>query len=515
MESNYRKHYGWNAVRRSLMHFALGKTFRILSSLTIFLVLARVLPLDEYAIYVSFQAVIVAVGIITAIGIQKVLFRYLPELRSNGNNIAAYRLLLGGMLARTLIVSLLVIAILPLVPSIGRMFNFEDWIWLFPWYLLVGYLRLTALWLSQCLESFMWQKESQYSLALGSAVTAVTLVSIAVFGNLQLPLVVLAETAGEATSVTVLLIGWFRRWRADKQRNVGDPSWWRNNRSRAVRYGAWSFLLNQSSLLYGSAPNRLVAAYFLPVADVALLGVTDNLLNLVRRFLPTRMLMSMVRPLAMAKFADGGDFRAVAEISEFVYRINLILLTLPIAILAVVGPPLMDWLTGGKYGAAAYLMMGFLVVLIAEGSRVLVELMVQALEKNPIFFWTNLLQSASLLLAIPLLPILGIWSLVIANFTGTVFANSIVIVRLRRQGYSYNIKIGLMILILVHGALAGATGWLVREYSHSFIAATAAIIVVYSLAMLIKPPLLDREKELIMTLLQRRKRKTKAPTTSD
>jgi O-antigen/teichoic acid export membrane protein len=507
VDANYHKHYGWDAIRKSLAHFALGKTFRVISSLTIFLILARVLPLHEYAIYVSFQAVIAVVGVVTAIGVQKVMFRYLPELRSAGNNITAYRLLVGGMLIRTLVVSLLVLGIVPFAPDIARVFNFEDWSWLFPWYLLVGYLRLTALWLSQCLESFLWQEVSQYSLAIGSAVAAVLLALFALFGNLQLPNVVIAEIAGEASSLFVLAIGWFRKWRADGNRGAGTTGWWRENRLRVLRYGGWSYLLSQSAIFYGSAPNRLIAAHFLPVTDVAVLGATDQLLNLVRKFLPTRMLMSMVRPLAMARFSAQGDFRAVASISEFVYRINVTLLTLPILILAVVGPQLMSWLTNGKYGAAAYLLIGFLIVLIAEGARDLVELMVQALEKNPIFFWTNVIQSCSLLVALPLIPVLGVWSLVVANFAGTVLANSIVIIRLRRQGYIYDVNFHLMALIMLHAAVSGVIGWWIWDLSQSVVAATAAIVVTYSLSIALKPPLLDREKEALMSLVRGRLRK--------
>lgn len=510
MQPDYRKHYGWTAIRSSLAHFALGKTFRVVWSLTIFLILARVLPLNEYAIYVSFQAVIAGIGIVTALGIQKVLFRYLPELRATGNNIAAYRLLFYGMLIRTLIVSLLVAAMLPLVPTISRLFNFDDWAWLFPWYLLVGYLRLTAIWLSQCLESFLWQKVSQYSLATGSAVTAGMLVFFALIGHLHLPSVVFAEICGESTAVILLGIGWFRKWRADKQRQVGDPNWWPNNRSRAIRYGWWGYLLSQSSLFYGSAANRLLAAHFLPVTDVAVLGVTDQLVNLMRKFLPTRMLMSIVRPIAMARFSAQGDFRAVAGLSELVYRINVTLLSLPIIILAVIGTPLMDWLTNGKYAAAAYLLMAFLVVLIVEGSRDLVELMVQALEKNSIFFWTNVIQSCSLLFAIPLLPALGLWSLVIANLTGTVVANSIVILRLRRQGYAYSVRFDLLAWIALHATAAGTAGWWIWDYSGSMVATTATILVIYGLLIALKPPLTTGEKAAIIAMLRGQLRKRTA-----
>jgi O-antigen/teichoic acid export membrane protein len=183
------------------------------------------------------------------------------------------------------------------------------------------------------------------------------------------------------------------------------------------------------------------------------------------------------------------------------------LLTLPILILAVVGPQLMSWLTNGKYGAAAYLLIGFLIVLIAEGARDLVELMVQALEKNPIFFWTNVIQSCSLLVALPLIPVLGVWSLVVANFAGTVLANSIVIIRLRRQGYIYDVNFHLMALIMLHAAVSGVIGWWIWDLSQSVVAATAAIVVTYSLSIALKPPLLDREKEALMSLVRGRLRK--------
>jgi O-antigen/teichoic acid export membrane protein len=504
MEGNYRKHYGWHALRRSLVHFALGKTFRMATSLTIFVVLVRVLPLNQYAVYVSFHAVIVAVGTITSIGIQKVLFRYLPELRATGNNIAAYRLFFYGMLVRTFVVSLLFVAILPFIPAIAGIFNFDEWVWLFPWYLLMGYLRLTASWLSQCMESFLWQKESQYSLALGGAVTAALVSILALNGNLRLEFVVIAEAAGEATALFFLLTGWLRKWLTDSQRREGDPGWWRKNRSRVLRYGAWSYLLTQSALFYGSAPNRLVAAHFLPVLDVAVLGATDQMMKLVRKLVPTRMFMSMVRPVAMARFAASGDFRAVSKLSEFVFRLNLTLLALPLVVLAVVGPELMDWLTDGKYVAAAYLLMGFLVVLIAEGSRELVALMVQALEKNSIFFWSNLIQCSSLVLALPLLSVLGIWSLVVANFSGIVLANSIVIIRLRRQGYTFSVHFGLIAWIIVHAAVAGAAGWLVWYLTQSIIGTLAVIGTIYGIMIVVKPPLLDREKDVVMDLLRKR-----------
>ncbi|MBK1720270.1 lipopolysaccharide biosynthesis protein [Thiocystis violacea] len=504
MNANYQKHYGMDAVRRSLGHFVLGKTFRMVASLTILLVLVRLLPLDQYAVYIAFQALIAALEVLTSIGVQKVLFRFLPELRATGNHLSAYRLLFYGMLFRLLVVSLLFLAVLPFLPLITEVFNVQHWAWLLPWYLVVGYLRVTAFWLSQCLESFLWQKESQYSMAIGGGVTALGLIILALSDSLTLDRVVLAEALGEGSALLMLLVGWFRKWRADGQRGVGEPGWWRENRARAIRYGLWSYLLSQSSLLYGTAPNRLLAAHALSTAELAVLGVADSLMNLARKWVPTRMLMSMVRPVAMARFATTGDFQSVTRISDFVFRVNLILLALPIVVLGVLGPPLLDWITAGRYPDAGYLLMGFLIVLLTQGLRDLLELMIQAIEKNSILFWTNLFQSASLFIALPLFPLIGVWGLVVANFVGTFVANAIVMVRLARQGYKVSARLDLMAWVLLHAVIAGGAGWVCWDMTESLVLTVGLIVAIYGALLLLKPPLSDAETQVIMTLLRKR-----------
>lgn len=504
MQAAYRKHYGLDAVRRSLAHFVVGKTFRMLASVTILLLLARALPVEQYAVYIAFQALIALLDVLTSIGVQKVLFRYLPELRATGNNRAAYRLLLYGMLFRLLVVSLLFLAVLPLLPWLTKVFNIEEWIWLLPWYLLVGYLRLGAFWLSQCLESLLWQKESQYSMAVGGAVAALAMLYLAAIGELTLERVALAEGIGESVALSLLVVSWVRRWRRDPQRAVGESGWWRENRQRAVRYGLWSYLLSQSSLFYGSAPNRLLAAHALPTSELAILGVADSFMSLARKWVPTRMLMSMVRPLAMARFAATGDFQGVTRLSDFVFRINLILLGLPVAILTVAGPDLLAWITAGHYPEAGYLLMGFLLVLATQGMRDLLELMVQALEKNPMLLWTNLLQSASLLIALPLLPVVGLWALVVSNLAGTLAANAIVIARLRKQGYRLGWRLDLSAWIGLHCTLSIAVGLAVEKGADSTLVTLVCVVLTYVALLLVKTPLSQAEVDVMMSLMRKR-----------
>lgn len=503
MSSSDGSHYGVEAVSRSLRHFLLGKAFAVISATVILFLLARELEPAAYAAYVALQALVVLIGRVGGFGVQKVLLRYLPELRATGNNRGAFRLLWQATLLRLALIGLVTLAAAAFVPALARTFSLTEWLWLIPWYLGVGYVRLTNHWLAAMLECFLWQREAQYPVALASLAKLAAFLALA--GSLDLQTVVAIELAGEALMLVLLLAGWAVRWRGEPARREGTTTWWRENRGRALRFGFWGFLQNQSGLLYGSSPNRLVAASLLPAPEVALFGLADNLINLVRRFMPTQLFIGLIRPVAVAHFSERGDFTRVAWITHLAYRLNLSILVLGIALMVTVGEPLLDWLTGGRYGAAALLVAGLLVVTAAEGMRGMTEVMAQAVERNQTLFVSNLIQSASLLIALPLVAVIGLWGLVAANLVGTVLANLTVIVRLRRDGHGFRIDLASVAAIAAYAAAAALLGWGLMDAGVHFLAAGAAVVALYALLYLWRPPLAADEREMILRLLRRRR----------
>lgn len=507
MNDNYQKHYGFARIRKSLKHFFVGKGFRLASTVAVIILLARLLEPAAYAAYIAFQAVIGVLEIITTFGIQRALYRYLPELRSLGNHITTYRFLAWGMLLRTVLVLPLFAITAFFTTEIASALNIAAFASLLSWYLLVGYIRSSAGWLAQCMESLLWQQISQYTMALGGMVTLVALALFAALNQLNLTNVILSEAVGATLSLVTLLYFWFVRWRRDPDRAVGDTSWWSNNRSRVIRFAAWGFVLKQSQLLYGSSPNRLLLAYFLPNDQLAAFGLADHFKRLAAKFMPANTFQSMVRPIAMARYAATQDFREVARMTDLTYRLNLLILIPPIVVLLVVGEPIFEWITANKYGAAGPLLAGVLILMIVEGTRSIVELLVTALEKNSIFFWTNLVQSASLVLAIPLIPSLGAWSVIVANGVGTVLSNVIIITRIRRQGYNFHISKWQILLIALYGAISAVVGVVSWRWSGSFILATVLIVLSYVGACVVRPPFLPAELKFFRSLLYGRGKK--------
>ncbi|MCU7890875.1 MAG: hypothetical protein KZQ78_04350 [Candidatus Thiodiazotropha sp. (ex Ustalcina ferruginea)] len=500
MSSVVAKHYGFSAVSRSLRPFIIGKGFRLLVSVAVLILLARHLSQKQYAVYISLQALIMIVGAISSVGVQQAILRYMPELRAIGNNLTMYRMLAIGMMLRAGLVASVMLLGLPFAGWLGETFGIESWLWILPWYAAVGVLRLSAMAMTQSLEALLWQKQAQYGMAIGGFTRLAGVLAFLIFGQLDLWAVLQIELFSEATSLLLMLLGWRSQRAADEHKHEGDPGWWAENRSRVFKFGAWSGLLNQTRILYGSAPNRLIAAHYLGVAELAILGFADSLNNLAGRLMPTRLMMSMIRPVFMAHYSDRRDFDQLVRLSNLVYRLNLIFLALPIVLLLIVGEPVFLWATANKYGAAAYLLAGFLALMVAEGMRSTLELLVQAVEKNQILL-TNLIQSASLFISIPLFEYIGLWALVLVNIAGTVSANAVVVMLLRQNGLKFHLDIGLILLILIYSVLSAIAGWWSLQEFNSYLFSACIVVIVFILCMFIKLPLHRNEKEMLKVLL--------------
>lgn len=498
-----RKYYGFSAVRYSLQHFILGKIFKIFLSLTFLFLIARYLEKQEYAAYVAFQALIILIGTAMSFGIQQGLLRFLPELRIKGRSMFMYKFMLIGVLLRVVTLCLILLLLVPFLKPLASIFNLDEWLWLLPWYLGVGILHLSTLTVSQVLESLLWQKEAQYSIAISSLIRVIAVVFVIYSTELDLVMLLAIDASAEILAMLLLGYGWYQRWQEDNLEKT-KSEWWHDNRGRVFRFGWWSFLLSQANLLYGSATNRLVAAHYLPAVELAILGVADNLTNLVRRFMPARLLVSLIRPIFVAHYAEDANFNKLTRMSNFIYRLNMIILVLPIALLLIVGKPVFEWLTAGKYAAAAPLFAGFLVLMFSEGLRILLETMAQAVEKSHVMVASNLVQSASLLVAIPLIQYMGIWALPVANLGGTITANIITILLLRRYGYRFSVDAGLISLTLIYGILTGVAGWGVIQESGSYFMATLIMVLIYGILCIVKPPFHKSELNMLANLFRKR-----------
>lgn len=499
------KHFGLDSIRQSLKYFLFGKGTNVFLSLAILFSLAGLMPQKDYASFVSWQALILLVGLVSTFGIQAVMHRFLPELRSNGNRLV-YRLMAIGVSLRFVLALTLVSILLINLPLLTSLLKVPDQDGLLTWFLLIGTLRITGLSMSQACDALLWQRLTQVSLVIVNLIRVLGILLAYLAFSVDLKSIILIELLAETLFLIFLFVGARSRWRND---DSTTSQWWDENQRRALRYGGSKYLVNLSRIMYGSAPNRLLAAQFSSTLEVAILGFADSIVRLGRRFMPAILMIGFIRPVFIARYTTGSEFSSLVKMSNLIFRINLCVLTVLIAGVLVVGEPVFGLLTNGKYGSAYLLVVGFLLLLVFEGLRQILELLIEVTELNQISIISNLVQSSSLLVAIPLFYFIGLWSIVVANIVGTTLACLVCAIQLHRNNFSVFLETRLISAIILQGGIAWLAGYWVQQWFGSVILSGITITLVIGLAFALFPPLEKAEIKQLRSLISAKKSKKK------
>lgn len=495
------RYYGLAFIRHSFVHFVFGKGLSAASSLVVLVIVIRNLAVAEFAVYASMHALVLMLGILSSLGVNAVLLRFLPELRAAHNNRAMYRLMAIGMALRMMLYAVAALMLLPFADTVGALLKMEEWARFLPLYLIVGFLRVNATFAIWVLESLLWQKEAQYSLAVAYVFKLAMVLAVVWNGTLSLETFVLIECGVELLSLVLLLSSALLRRVRDVYKSTGDAGILRRDWRRYARFALWSYAQNLTSIFHGSAPNRLLIGYFMPVGAIALFGTVDRLITYIQRYEPLLIFLGMVRPIFNSRFARPGDFPKLVFLANLLFRLNLVVLLVPFILFAMAGKPLFDWLTAGKYVEAASIFLAFYVVVILNSANSMIDVLVKVVERNRIYTFTNLVLSASIGLAVPLIPHIGLWALVLANAVGTILAVSIILTYLRRVGYGIAIDWSLIFRILTATAASVGLGHALLGAGVPLIASIALSYAGCALALFFWPAFRADEKSLILKVV--------------
>lgn len=499
-------YYGISRIRRSLIHFALGKSASAIASLLIVIITIRELPVSEYAVFVTLQAMVLIVRTLSSCGVNAVLLRYLPDLRVVGNNRATYALMFGGIATRAMLFFLPATLLLYFAGDrVAQLLNLGEWGWILGWYLLaVGSLRIVATFTAWALESLLWQKQAQYSIAVATLAKFGAVVYLVHTGDFDLRAFVWIEFAAEALSVVLLFASAWVSWQADPHRHDGTLRTLRDDSRRYLRFAFWAYLFNFTTVLHGSAPNRLIVSHYLGTASTALFGAVDRLIQYVKQYEPVKLLMGLVRPVFNAQYRGPDDFGKILRFADGIFRFNLIILIVPLLPFAVAGEALFEFITNGKYTDASTIFLGFYFVLVLGSFMLVLELIVKAVEHNSVFTISNLLMSGAVLAAIPFLPTVGLWALVAANSFGFLAAISVVLTYLARKGFPVRLRWDLVGRIVAALLVAVAAGRLLLQLGVHPLLSIGAAFLVYAGASWFWLPFTREEVAIGRELLSRK-----------
>ncbi len=418
--------YAGARVRRSLWHFLLGKGLSSLAGIAGMVLVVRALSIADFAAYSVLIALVEILTAVTGLGLSHLILRYVPELYATGSMQALRGLVWPSFLLRTGLLALLLLAAAAFADPLSHLLGVgsaanEVFLWFLPLLL----VRIAGHFLSQCLESTLHQSLAQTGFTLAAVLRLLLLLYFAWQGDTDIGLkqVVWAELLGDVVGVLIMAWGTFLVLR----RGQGElpASWAWINRHKLYRFARSGYLQHLAILPYGGHANRLLGAQVLQFGALAAFGFAQSLYEYVKRYLPAQLLVGLIRPIVVARFAQSADFSRSAYLCQLVLQINLLLLAVLTLPILVSGPELLLAISAQKYGAeSAWILLGLYVVLALETQRQQLELLAQTIERYELLLPTNALLSLSVLLGLVLVPVLGPAGFPLGNAVGLLFANA-------------------------------------------------------------------------------------------
>ena len=431
-------HYSAARLKRGLAYFGFGKAAAALLGLINFTLIVRLLPVPEYAAYVSIIAAMELAIAFSTLGLDWVGLRYLPEVRERGsggdlralvNRLCLYRA------ASLACVALLGEVLLGWLTDHARLQAFAPIANIYLGVLLAeGLLRFIlgvvfdSLLLQAYGQSVLLVRNASFAAALAYAVPGAGISHVA---HCEL------AAAGLGLLLALALLFFYVRASPTASAQRAGVSALPDARQmrRMALHNYLSMLLNQP---YSPQALLLLAGALLPASVTATLGFARNLTELIRRYQPVEMLLGLVRPMLIADYARKRDFAGLARLSQLVYKLSLLALCPVLVACTAYGDLLIAALAKQKYPEAYWLVVGLAWTLVLRSHRLLVGTMANVLDQPQLLTRTALATLVVLPISVAGFTLgHGAATLFVAACVEELLGNWIIVRGIRALGYEY------------------------------------------------------------------------------
>lgn len=436
--------YSVKALRRGLVSLLFGRFLSAGLTMLAMVMVARHLDISSFGVYALLLSTLGLAITYTSLGLDWVSARYLPEYRIHAAAFDLRRFLAWFVGVRAVSLAVFSTAVLAGAGWIAAWLGIGGQEAVFRIYIAVTLLEgLVRSLRGDVFEPLLMQVSSQSNAALRAVVFA-GLVGWGIWdGGLTLAWVVMADLAASALSLVVAFgqLGWFmaRALRGHER----SPGWTPPPFRQMLAVGWHNYL---AQVINGAAsPNALmlVGTSMAGPAALAGFGFCRTFADQLRRYLPITLLIPLARPKIVASFAVDNDYGRLKERVQFLYKANLIVLMPAVILAAAFGGDLLAAVSGGKYGDAGGVALGFALFLALQSHRVVLSLLTNILDCPELTSAGSVASVAALPLAVAALWAgWGAEGLVSAMLLGEALSHIVIIAMLGRRGYAYGADAG-------------------------------------------------------------------------
>jgi O-antigen/teichoic acid export membrane protein len=309
-------------------------------------------------------------------------------------------------------------------------------------------------------ESLLLQGRTQISQLVRNIVLTVSLGTWLIAGNGELPVeqALWFEVTAAALASVVALVMLVQSMLRD---NYPATHGWQPPSTLRFWRLAWPNYLS-SVLLYltGGQAMIAVASSLVGPQGAAALGMCRNLVEQIRRYLPSELLAGLARPPIIAAYETSHDFAQLNRHVRALFKTSYVLLLPIVAIATGLGGLWIDVIAKGKYSDVHLLFVLMVGTLVPLVHRRVLEMVVNTVDSSDIWLKASLVGALALPLAY-LLVRLGapLESMVIAILAGEVATNLLIVAGLKLRGYAYHMATARPLIALLAAVVMGFVTW--------------------------------------------------------
>lgn len=454
-----RAYYNAAAIRRTLLHFLLGRGVAAVLSLVVAVLIVRALPVSDYAHYAVLQGLLILLMTLGNLGLERVVPRYFPQLRAAGEERALRRFFWLLLAIRLTAVLAVLLALQALAAGLDGRLGTRVLAAVLPAFAAMTLSYALSMHLFRCLQALLLNREATTGMSIEWAGRFVVL---AVWLGAGWPLG-LGEVLWVQAATTLPGLAWMLwclvRHLHGPLAHAGEGAG--GLQPRAVfRLGAHNYLWGLTGIHESPAVSRLLGGYLLSGAAVAGFGFAQALTAVLQRYLPATLLLGLIEPALMGRFSQRRDRGELLTWMSVVLKANVFVLLPVIAWFVLNGGTLIDWLTGGKYADSAWVVGVLLLVLIANSHVMVLQMLCNALEQSALLLQSNLWSLPGLALQVAAAALLGLPGLLAGTLAIVLFKNAYIMAGLRRAGVAYRLDWPALGRMGLGAALAGAAATL-------------------------------------------------------
>lgn len=372
--------YGRRSLQRSLLHFGTGKLLGLVIGLGWMLLLVRTLPAVDYGLYVAFTGIGELSMLGFGLGLSQIAERYVPELKLAGRYAELRALAMRGFVLRLLLLlagSLLVVAAAPLLlGDTGRELARQA----LPFFMAGVLAEAAGRWAETVFDSLMLQSHSQASILVRYGSRLAMLAWYAHEGRaVTLQLWVMTEAACYLASA--LFSAWLmHRVTALDAGSAQAGAVPQLELRRYLRFAWPSYMAELVSLLSSLDMTKLLIARLFGAPAAALAGFCLSLCWMLQRYLPSFLLIGMLRPLFVSALQAADPPARLTQLFNLLIKLNVFIMVPAIALGIVHGDALIAALSGGRFHGGGLVLSLLLVLILSQAVRQTLNLLASVFE---------------------------------------------------------------------------------------------------------------------------------------